>query len=201
MVKYKVCPSCNTHNPPNLLECISCEADLTGIRIIDELTEQKNISEPIVSPTPTDMVRICECGTKNPVAARKCTNCGEDISDVLPTPESQEVIRFVLASIDGNYAFELTEPIVEIGREQKMQDYLSCKSFVSRLHATLEIKDNKLFITNKSNTNFTYVNNKKIGEDAVSLEDGDEIGLGGLNINGNRQDDAAYFTVRIGTCI
>ena len=58
MEKYKVCPSCNTHNPPNLLECISCEADLTGIRIIDELTEQKNISDPIVSPAQIDLVRI-----------------------------------------------------------------------------------------------------------------------------------------------
>ena len=36
---------------------------------------------------------------------------------------------------------------------------------------------------------------------AKNCKDGDEIGLGGLNINGNRQDDAAYFTVRIGTCI
>ena len=34
----------------------------------------------------------------------------------------------------------------------------------------------------------------------VKLNDGDEFGLGGITINGNRQEQAAYFLVRIGAC-
>ena len=59
---------------------------------------------------------------------------------------------------------------------------------------------NELFIENLSNTNFTYVNNKKILE-KTKLQDGDEIGLGGTNLNGKCQEQAAYFLVRIGQCI
>ena len=51
-----------------------------------------------------------------------------------------------------------------------------------------------------SNTNFTYVNNQKITE-KTRLNDGDEIGLGGTNINGKSQSMAAYFLVRIGQCM
>lgn len=48
------------------------------------------------------------------------------------------------------------------------------------------------YIENMSNTNFTYVNNKKIlGK--TKFQDGDEVGLGGTNINGKRQEQAAYF--------
>ena len=38
MEKYKICPSCKTKNPPALFECMSCEADLTGVKITDENT-------------------------------------------------------------------------------------------------------------------------------------------------------------------
>ena len=47
---------------------------------------------------------------------------------------------------------------------------------------------------------FTYVNNKKIQE-RTKLQDGDEVGLGGMSINGSRQEEAAYFLVRIGQCM
>ena len=34
----------------------------------------------------------------------------------------------------------------------------------------------------------------------TKLTDGDEVGLGGIRINGSRQEQAAYFLVRIGSC-
>ena len=42
MEKYKICPSCKTKNPPALFECMSCEADLTGVKITDEEEEEKD---------------------------------------------------------------------------------------------------------------------------------------------------------------
>lgn len=196
MSKYKICPACGKHNPPNLLECSQCETDITSVRTVDENVEkQKEIPHE-------NMVRICDCGAKNPAAARKCSQCGEDISDIIPISESQEEkLRFTLVSLDGNYAYEITENEITIGRENIMKEYLSSKSYVSRTHAKLTVSDNKLYITNISSTNFTYVNNEKIGGEQKLISDGDEIGLGGCVVNGMRQDNAAYFIARIGSCM
>lgn len=206
MEKYKVCPSCKTKNPPALFECINCEADLTGIKITDEETE-KMIADNAVEQAKTDlskMVRVCECGAKNAPNARKCSSCDEDISDITPTldteDETKEERSFVLSSLDGRYAYTVTADDVIIGREGTMSEYLSVKSYVSRSHARITKENNELYIENLSNTNFTYVNNKMITEKTV-LQDGDEIGLGGTNINGRCQEQAAYFLVRIGQCM
>lgn len=206
MEKYKICPSCKTKNPPALFECMSCEADLTRVRITDEETE-KMIAENVATQaeaSPQRMVRVCECGERNAPNARKCIACSEDISDVIPKPdngeEKEESISFVLSSLDGQCAYKVTSDDVIIGRENAMSEYLLVKSYVSRSHARVTKENNELFIENLSNTNFTYVNNKKITE-KTKLQDGDEVGLGGTNLNGKCQEQAAYFLVRIGQCM
>ncbi len=206
MEKYKICPSCKTKTPPALFECMNCEADLTGVKITDEETEKMNAANAAtqVEATPKRMVRVCECGTKNAPNARKCSSCNEDISDITPTPDVEEEtpneISFVLSSLDGQFAFKVTTDDVTIGRENTMSEYLSAKTYVSRSHARLTKENNELYVENLSNTNFTYVNNQKIVA-KTKLQDGDEIGLGGTNVNGKYQDQAAYFLVRIGQCI
>ena len=206
MEKYKICPSCKTKNPPALFECMNCEADLTGIKITDEETE-KMIADNAIEQAETasnKMVRVCECGAKNAPNARKCSSCDEDISDITPTPDTEEEAKeehaFVLSSLDGRYAYTITADDITIGREGTMSEYLSVKSYVSRSHARITKENNELYIENLSNTNFTYINNKKITEKTM-LQDGDEIGLGGTSINGRCQEQAAYFLVRIGQCM
>lgn len=206
MEKYKICPSCKTKNPPALFECMNCEADLTGVKITDEETE-KMIAENAAAQaeaTTKKMVRVCECGTKNAPNARKCSSCNEDISDITPTPdvesESRGVLSFVLSSLDGKFAYKIVADELTIGRENTMSEYLATKSYVSRSHAKVTKVNEDLYIENLSNTNFTYVNNKKITE-KIKLQDGDEIGLGGTNLNGKCQEQAAYFLVRIGQCM
>lgn len=205
MKKYKICPSCETKNPPALFECMSCEADLTGVKITDEETEKMILENAAAQAEVVSkkMVKVCECGAKNAPNARKCSSCNEDISDITPIPDMEEdkkdVLSFVLSSLDGKFAYKITTDDVTIGREKTMSEYLSAKSYVSRSHARVTKVDNELFIENLSNTNFTYVNNKKITE-KTNLQDGDEIGLGGTNLNGKCQEKAAYFLVRIGQC-
>ena len=203
MEKYKICPSCHEKNEPTLLECIYCEADLTGVKITDEESERMQENNSIAEQQTVELVRLCECGAKNPPNARKCSSCGEDISDITPTPDTAEKpaeTTFVLSSTDGQYAYKLTSDEIIIGRENVMSEYLSVKSYVSRSHARLSIINGELFIENMSNTNFTYVNNQKI-TGKTQLKDGDEIGLGGTSVNGKLQSMAAYFLVRIGQCM
>lgn len=208
MGKYKVCPVCGAHNNPLLLECSDCETDLQNVPVVDEEMERVNSlnnqspSEPAAKGR---MVRVCDCGVKNPVQARRCAACGEDISTVIPTPDMAVTLqKYMFSSLDGAYAYELKEGITVIGRENEMQEYLSSKTYVSRKHAELmlDTASDKLTIKNCSTTNYTFVNNKMIsGDVCIELKDGDEIGLGGNEQNGSRQLEAAYFIVRIGTCM
>ena len=201
MEKYKICPNCGTHNNPVFMQCTECDEDLTSVRITDEQTE--NISQNIIGQQKI-MIRVCEdCGAENPSSARKCESCGEDISYIIPTEKAEQQQRektpeFVLATVDNTYEFKIEQDVHIIGRENDMREYLSSKSYVSRIHAKLTVANNELYVTNMSGTNYTYVNNEKIPNDTpVKVSDGDEIGLGGMVKDNQRQDSAAYFIVRI----
>ena len=204
MEKYKVCPACGKHNPPTMLECIDCESDLSGVRVVDELLEKKEQEISVCNNHKEEpkMIRLCDCGTKNPAQNRKCISCGEDIS-IFPIIEDVECQcedpnRCVLSALEDNYTFQITEKNVIIGREHCMQEYLQSKTYVSRKHAEILVEENKVKIRNFSKTNYTFINNNKIEtEDYVEIKDGDEIGLGGNCIDGQRQSEAAYFIVRL----
>ena len=228
MAKYRICPNCGAKNRPSLLSCEKCGSDsLEYERILDDSIKPKEETtsdgsttvdeENAVGSTAVRMVRICDCGTHNPVNVRKCTNCGEDISYITPVNEleqSEEHLtqednneqgignRFILSSLDGEYAFEINENITTIGRECAMSQYLTTKKYVSRRHAELLQENEKLYIKNLSSTNYTYINNEKVEDQKYSeLKDGDELGLGGKVVNNESQADAAYFMVMIGTCM
>ncbi len=208
MEKYKLCPACGTKNIPVLIECLSCEADLTGVKITDEATEKMveaitaEAEKPSMSPA---LVRICDCGASNPANARKCGVCGEDISDITPEEEGcdesqQATCTFSLTSVDGTFSYQIEKGDITIGREHSLREYLSNKRYVSRSHATLTLDQDGLFVENLSQTNFTYVNNRRI-TGRVQLKHGDELALGGNVMNDQRQSDAAYFIVRMNECM
>ena len=195
MEKYKVCPNCGEHNNPTIIECSNCGTDLMSVKVVDEATENI-VYEPV---TETEMVKVCECGAENPPAARKCCSCDEDISDILPTPKTQNCCKqYVLAEVSGEYTYDVpNDTEIILGRENVLKEYISDKSYVSRSHAKIVSEGENLYITNLSGTNFTYVNNEKIANDTPTfLKADDEIGLGGCANNGNRQDLAAYLVVR-----
>ena len=209
MEKYKVCPTCGTKNPPTMMECVSCETDLTSVPIGEIITapEPAQDEAPSGEQGTAKMVRICECGTKDLASARKCSACGEDISDIMPTPdtcaeaETTPGQRYFFSSLDGQYSYEFTSNLTVIGRENAMREYLATKSYVSRRHGEILLEANKLWIKGYANTNHTYVNNALIKDDEYfELHDGDTLGLGGKEINGSMQVQAAYFRVRIGSC-
>lgn len=204
--KYKICPVCGEHNSPNLLECRKCETDLTGIKVMDARLEQQEKKAREAADQPGSgnkgpvLVRVCECGAHNPPQARKCRECGEDISDIIPTTVMQEdqAFSYELTAIGDDYTVMLDQPVCVIGRESELKDYLGSKMYVSRQHAKLTIVAGKVLIENLSNTNKTFINNKVISNsEPTSLADGDEIGLGGMEIGGQRQDQAAYFLFHV----
>lgn len=198
MEKFKICPVCGMHNKPNMIECLGCETDLTSVKATDEETEKAKNDTPksAVSKSQEEYVRICDCGCINAPTAKKCSECGEDISDIAPTLNMQRnECTFVMTSVDGTYVFEIKDGEVLIGREHEMKEYLMSKPYVSRQHAKLIKEADKVFIENLSGTNYTFVNNQRIAE-RTELKLDDEIGLGGNEVNGKRQDEAAYLVLR-----
>ena len=198
MEKFKICPVCGMHNKPNMIECLGCETDLTSVKATDEETEKakSDVQESEVSKPQEEYVRICDCGAVNSATAKKCVECGEDISDIAPTlNEQRSECAFVMASVDGTYVFEIKDGEALIGREHEMKEYLMSKPYVSRQHAKLIKEANRVFIENLSGTNYTFVNNQRIAE-RTELKFDDEIGLGGNEVNGKRQDEAAYLVLR-----
>lgn len=198
MEKFKICPVCGMHNKPNMIECIGCETDLTSVKATDEASEQAKITaqENTSENVEEKYVRICDCGCINSATAKKCVECGEDISDIAPILQSENnTCKYVMTSLDGEYAYEIKDGTAILGRENEMKEYLTDKAYVSRQHAQIMKEDDKVYIENLSNTNFTFVNNKKITE-KTELHIDDEIGLGGNEKNGNRQSEAAYLILR-----
>ena len=198
MGKFKICPVCGMHNKPNMIECLGCETDLTGVKATDEESQNaKKDNQQIEESQPQEeYVRVCDCGCINSATAKKCAECGEDISDIAPTLNMQRnECTFVMTSVDGTFVFEIKDGEVLVGREHEMKEYLMSKPYVSRQHAKLIKEQDKVFIENLSRTNFTFVNNKRISE-RTELKLNDEIGLGGNEVNGKRQDEAAYFVLR-----
>ncbi len=208
MEQFKICPSCGRKNPPNMLECPECECDLTNVAVGNPVEDNTPEKQPEISKTESSspkMIRKCECGEKNLPSARKCKKCGEDISDIIPSADiadEEKKQNYSFSSLDGTYAYSFVDNLTVVGRENAMANYLSSKSYVSRKHAEVLIEADKLWIKNHSTTNYTYVNNERIKDgEFVELHDGDIVGLGGNETNGSMQQEAAYFCVRIGTCI
>ena len=202
--KYKICPECGKHNPPSLLECRYCEADLTSVKVVDSSAEEANAKAQIEKGSEsveTELIRICECGAENAPQARKCKVCGEDISDIIPAQvekNAKKQFSYELKSQDGSFSITLDKHLVVVGREAELKEYLQSKVYVSRQHARMTVVADKVFIENLSRTNKTYLNNEEIPDGTpTALSNGDEIGLGGKVIDGNRQDNAAYFIFQV----
>ena len=196
MAKFKICPVCGAKNAPSLMDCENCFTDLTGVRITDEEAELSK--EPAPENVPAShktLVRVCDCGAQNPPNARKCSACGEDISDILPTELESTQPKYQLTSLDGTFTYDLPEIEIVLGRENELRCFLDGKSYVSRKQCRIFVQDGRLSIENLSGTNPTFVNDAKI-EGPTEIKDGDEIGLGGFCKDGNRQELAAYLLVR-----
>lgn len=165
-------------------------------------------------PRAGQIVRICVCGAVNPVTSSRCLNCGEDISDVMPTAYAGETppadIRpaavlspetafgdalYRLTSLDGLCTLDVRASCT-LGRAAELAAYLADKPYVSRRQAHLTLENGRLYIVHGGGANPTCLNNRPLREGAPEeLHAGDEIALGGMTIDGERQAMAAYFTV------
>lgn len=164
------------------------------------------------APQPGQLVRLCTCGAVSPASARRCLACGGDIADVMPMPYEGEPVApgdaqepapesafggalLRLTSVDGLCTLDVTDSCA-LGRAAELAAYLADKPYVSRRQAFLTVDDGRVYIVHCGGCNPTCLNNSPLREGAPEeLHEGDEIALGGMTIDGQRQPMAAYFRV------
>jgi pSer/pThr/pTyr-binding forkhead associated (FHA) protein len=78
---------------------------------------------------------------------------------------------------------ELTSVEMKIGRSTKQADIVFNKDgTVSRIHASIVQEGNDYRIFDEQSTSGTFVNEQRVPEYGLQLEDGDEIRLGGVRL-------------------
>ena len=85
------------------------------------------------------------------------------------------------------FAGETEEPImltedteIIIGRQPGTCNYCLSDPGISRVHAVLRKEGRKVILTDKGSTNGTYVNNKRLKQDAAELKYGDVVSFAGV---------------------
>lgn len=207
MERFKICPVCGAHNAPDLPECTECEADLISVATVSAAAAE-SASATAATPTPApapapapvtpaaEFVRICDCGRRNPVSARKCIACGEPIFDIAPVPVVQEA-RWELAAVPEGCVFAVELPRMIIGRHAALQSFLAPKVYVGREHAELFLEEGTLYVRHLNRTNPTFVNGERVCAEPVPLSDGDLLMLGGaMSPEGTMQPQAVCFRIR-----
>lgn len=221
MARVKVCPSCGCgyHNSSTANECIKCGADLFGVSpVVEEVwnkqqemkleEEKKALALPKVEKAPIAQ-KICpECKTPNSMVAKVCTSCGFVIkgirsqSSVGTEDAKQETSKISLKLwFNGEQKLILLEnstPIVIVGREHFLSEYLAEKQHVSRRHAQLMLVNGILSIKDVGSLNGTFINSVKIAkDDLVELKHGDRVSLGCLWPKDPENSNEGLFVVDI----
>lgn len=85
----------------------------------------------------------------------------------------------ILKRIGTHEEIKITKPVFTIGKQKNKVDYcISGNESVSRVHATISIKDDAFYIKDKNSLNGTYINGDSIGKgQEVELKNGDKIKL------------------------
>lgn len=84
--------------------------------------------------------------------------------------------RLIPVSQEGLPEIILTEEETTVGKLEAVADVLLPFPTVSRLHAKLQRRDGRCFVTDLNSCNGTYINEKRlIGENPYELEDKDEV--------------------------
>lgn len=69
---------------------------------------------------------------------------------------------------------------ISIGRSKK-SDIVIQDPFLSHRHVSFSLRDDACFVKDEGSTNGTFVNDQRIGEEEVVLNDGDKIHIGQLD--------------------
>ena len=158
-----VCPDCQYKNVTGAVFCEQCGAQLddddlitkamTDEQITKELSSKAPRPEPVAPVTSWISLQLMDSGKILPIASRN---------------------EFILGRLTED------SPILP---DIDLTPYRATASGVSRLHAVIKRRENKVMVTDLSSSNGTYINGRRIPPDVEErLSHGDIVALGTLQI-------------------
>jgi hypothetical protein len=158
-----VCPNCRYENVTGTLFCEECGAQLEGDNVIAEALTDELITRELSRKAP------------RPEPAAPVTSWISlhfmDSGKILPLTSRNE---FILGRLTDD------SPILP---DIDLTPYRASACGVSRLHAVVKRKENKVLVMDLSSSNGTYINGRRIPPDVEeTLRHGDIVALGTLQI-------------------
>ena len=185
---------CFAPNPPAARKCRVCFSDISHVIPTRPDGSMPPPAEEPKRPKPQEVTPRAE--TPRAETPRAETPVAEDRQRPMAETEGISIPRYYLDAHGGGYSFSVPRGETVIGRAAEMGEYLSTKTYVSRNHCKLILEEGGLYVVNLSRTNYTYCNGARVG-DRLKLRHGDELGLGGIVVEGKPQSRAGIFTVRV----
>lgn len=152
----KLCPveGCGHENDETSLNCKKCDADLTNVSAIDTDSIQP------LDTAKSDQENNVECPHTRLSPQNRCLECGEVV-----IPTSSASVRWIAhfpwgEEIDINSTLwigRIMPTAIELA-ERLEREYPN----ISRNHAELYVRDNRLYIRDLRSTNGTFLNNNRL---------------------------------------
>src|SRR5215211_8613745 len=156
-----VCPNCQYVNITGAMFCEECGAQLAGDDLINQAITDKQITKELSKKAPRPETATLAKGW---ISLHLM-----DSGKVLPLTSKNE---FILGRLTDD------SPILP---DIDLTPYRASASGVSRLHAVVKRKENKVMVMDLSSSNGTYINGRRIPPDVEeTLRHGDIITLGAL---------------------
>lgn len=195
------CPECGFENPEGLKYCENCGAELPQVAGIEEEAAGEKIKCPACGNLNDPENKICEvCGEPLVVEAKpaepevepeQVPAAPETVQPTTaPAPSPAALLGKVKLVVEQGMVigkqFLLNDPEILIGRLDEEDGIFpdidlteQDEGYVSRRHAKIEIKEDKMFIIHLSETNPTLVNKQPISKDTpTEFKVGDTIKVG-----------------------
>jgi len=158
-----VCADCQYENVTGAMFCAECGAQLDGAELITEAMTDEQITKELSRKAPRP-----ESAT--PVNSWISLHL-MDSGKILPIPSRTE---FILGRLTDD------SPILP---DIDLTPYRASASGVSRLHAVIKRKENRVMVVDLNSSNGTYINGRRIRSDVDErLSHGDILALGTLQI-------------------
>lgn len=161
MRRVKECPKCHYYNGTFESKCVKCKTNISSVisKKVDNNLEYapiEKIKEDVKQEVKPQTKTCPFCDTENKLKAVVCKKCGKPILNIKNKKSKNK--SFTLYSKD--ITINLSNDPTLISRELFI-DHKSAK-YISREHAEVFIKDDKLVIKDLDSTNGTFIANDKL---------------------------------------
>jgi len=143
--------------------------------------KEKMIKCPKCNVDLKDGSKFCGfCGTKFDVPDKKTDGAGPSKIDKISSSDDIKTVKLIKTALiyeNGKKTYEMMKNSITIGRGKDCELQID-KEFISRKHCSISKYGGKFFLKDLGSTNGTLLNDKKVEETGVELDNDDKIKIG-----------------------